>query len=590
MPNSPKTTFEFENNNNPISSPLLGVSHVIARTTKGPFLDPSKIISSYTQFKSLYGSEIVPDGSVSNIEVALSLGSKLRISRVKGTGATQGTVKLASINAGKYEVAIADKTGLTLKLSGGGLATPVTFLLGIKTREMGSPMGGADSKFMHVLSKVGNTVVSSIYNTIETAKINSNYLIDQMGFIKFLDGSALQGSFIDTSLLNTFIKENKYLDVTLTSSSATNILSLDGMLEFLDEHQGSIDGVLDILGPDAATELTTGAAIYCIGTEGSAGATPTAVEWVAALEPLKDYQDAYQLGCSHIHQHISSSTEVETVNSAMKAFAELSQDIIYYIDVPKYGDTGLPKTKAEIITYIQNMITKIGYSKHVAYFAGGLKYYNSKNTLKNCDNLGTALGLGDASASSYGPWYSFAGQNRGLVNNAKGPVSENFGVSSKYLELNELAGSYANVFVIKDTALMGKRTMLWHNFTSQLKDNSEKFLGITRLGIYLKKNLKPLVEKYFEEPNDFTTWNNMFLDIKPVLEDLKTRRAMSEYTWNGDQYAAGWDDCQVNNETDARAGKYKAKLTYKDIVTLQDVTIVIAIDTVAGTVQVNNEQ
>lgn len=591
MPNSPKSTFEYENNNEQISTPLLGVSHVLARTTKGKFLNPEKLITSISQFKAVYGSEIVPDGSISNIEVALSLGSKLRISRVKGAGATQGTVKLASVNAGtgKYETAIADKTGITLKVSGGGLATPSTFLLSIKTREMGTSFGGADGKFMHVLTKVGNTVFSSIYNTIETAKINANYLLEQMAFIKFLDGSANQASFIDTTAFNNFVKNNAYLEVELQTSSVENIGSIDALLGYLDEHQGSVDGVLDILGPDGTTELTTGGPIYCIGTEGSAGATPTDEEWIAALEPLKDYQDAYQLGCSHLTQHLPNSTDVEAVHKAMKEFAELSQDLVYYVDVPKYGDSGLPRTKAEIITYIQGIISKIGYSKHVAYFAGGIKLYNSKNTLKDCDNLGTALGLGDAAASNFGPWFSFAGINRGLVTNGKGPVSENFGVSSKYSELNDLANSYANMFVIKDIAKAGKRTVLWHNFSSQLKDNSDKFLSIVRLGIYLKKTLKPLVEKYFEEPNDFTTWNNMFLDIRPTLDDLVTKRAMYSYTWNGDQYATNWDECQVNNETDAKAGKYKAKLTYKDIVTLQEATIVIAIDSVAGSVQLTSE-
>lgn len=589
MPNSPRTRFEFENNNEQLSTPLLGVSHVLARTTKGPFLDPSVLITSISQFKAIYGSEIVPDGSISNIEVALSLGSILRVSRVMGTGAIQGTVKLASVNADKYETAIANKSGITLKVSGGGLATPTSFVLEFKTREMGSAMGGPDNKFMQVFTKVGNTVFSSIYNTIETAKINANYLLEQMGFIKFLDGSANQASFIDTALLNTFIKENKYLEVTLKSSTEPSVASLDAMMDYLNSHQGSIDGVLDILGPDEATELTTGGPIYCIGTEGSAGATPTAAEWVAALNPLKDYQDSYQLGCSHIHQHIASSTDVETVHQAMKAFAEASQDLVYYIDVPKYGDAGAPRTKAEIVSYIQGMITKIGYSKHVAYFAGGIKYYNANNSLKDCDNLGTAIGLGDASASNFGPWFSFAGQNRGMLINAKGPVSENFGVSSKYQDINELANSYANIFVIKDTAKYGKRTLLWHNFTSQLVDNSEKFLGTVRLGIYLKKTLKPLVEKYFEEPNDFTTWNNMYLDIKPKLDDLVTKRAMFSYVWMGDQYATSFADCQVNNETDVRNGKYKAKLSYKDIVTLQDITIVIAIDSVNGTVQLTNE-
>lgn len=84
MPNTPKVEFNFKNNNVQSSVPLLGISHVVARTTKGNFNDPSEIISSYSQFQRIYGEEIVPDGTISNIKKALEIGSKLRVSRVEG--------------------------------------------------------------------------------------------------------------------------------------------------------------------------------------------------------------------------------------------------------------------------------------------------------------------------------------------------------------------------------------------------------------------------------------------------------------------------------------------------------------------------
>lgn len=43
MPNTPRVQFNFENNNVQNSTPLLGVSHVVARTTKGPFNSPDKV-------------------------------------------------------------------------------------------------------------------------------------------------------------------------------------------------------------------------------------------------------------------------------------------------------------------------------------------------------------------------------------------------------------------------------------------------------------------------------------------------------------------------------------------------------------------
>jgi len=95
MPNSPSVNFEFKNDNVLQTTPMLGVSCVLARTTKGPYDDPSELIQSFSQFQRVFGSEIVPDGSVSNIEKAFNGGSKLRIIRVLGKGATKGVVSAA---------------------------------------------------------------------------------------------------------------------------------------------------------------------------------------------------------------------------------------------------------------------------------------------------------------------------------------------------------------------------------------------------------------------------------------------------------------------------------------------------------------
>ena len=93
MPQTPRVRFNFKNLNVQSSVPLLGVINMVARTTKGPFEDPQDLISSPSQFARIFGSEIVPDGSVSNILKALEMGAKVRVSRVAGNGATYGWAK-----------------------------------------------------------------------------------------------------------------------------------------------------------------------------------------------------------------------------------------------------------------------------------------------------------------------------------------------------------------------------------------------------------------------------------------------------------------------------------------------------------------
>lgn len=404
-PQSPRVNFEIINNNIFQNNPLSGVTFVAAVTTKGTPNKPDEVIRTFSKFKELYGEEIVPDGSISNIEIALKLGSNLRVSKV--------------------------------------------------------------------------------------------------------------------------------------------------------EHSGEL-----------GKELTTSA------------------NWIKALEALKEYNEGYQLTCSGINQWFKtteSQAELDKVHIAAAARVNEIEDMIYYIEVPKYslatvGNEVKPMEAAEMITWVKKVQEKVLNSRYVAYFAGGWKYYDNQGNLKDCDSIGTVIGLGDASSSNYGPWYSFAGQNRGLVKNARGIVSPNYGADALYDKINELAENYINISVIKDTRNSGKSPMLWHNFTSSNESNSFQYLGIVRLVLYLRKILKPVMDSYLEEPNIFSTWNTMYYDVKPIFDDLITQNAITQYEWLGDQNASSYDELVVNTEADVRKGKYRAELHFKEVVSMQEITISLIID------------
>ena len=90
MPTTPQVNFNFKNENVQASVPQLGISHFLARTTKGPFNDPSLVLTSYSQFQRVFGEEVVPDGTISNIKKAFAMGSKIRVSRVAGGAHSYG--------------------------------------------------------------------------------------------------------------------------------------------------------------------------------------------------------------------------------------------------------------------------------------------------------------------------------------------------------------------------------------------------------------------------------------------------------------------------------------------------------------------
>lgn len=589
MSKSPSVVFKFENNNVQQTTPLLGVSCFLARTEKGPYDDPSELITSFSQFQRIFGKEIVPDGSVSNIEKALVGGSKLRIIRVLGAGAKKGTISTIT-KAEDSRVLEEDEIELASAIPGEVQASEVmkftsgdtNVSFGLVTKGYGDPIGSGKT-FKVGFSKSVNTIFYNIYDA-------NGSILESGPVITYKTKDAQNKTSVDYLALSNFASNSAYLEPKMVTTT-DKIKSFENLVAWL---QTSIDQTENPLTIQVGDKEATSTETMFNGTLGTAGADPTADEWIASLDLVKDYTDVYQLACSHIHQHLKTDQDVLKVHKAAKDMCAELQEYTYYIEVPKYtthySEGTQPRNKQSIITWINNCLGSIGNSRYAAYFAGGIKYYNESGLLTNSDVLGTIFGLGDTSASNYGPWKSFAGMNRGVIYDGQGPVSPNYGSDSRYNELNELAQMYANMIVIKDTPSSGKQTMLWHCFSSQVKQDSERFLSIVRLNLYLKKTLRPILNKYLEEPNIWGTWKNIYLEVKPILDNLVDENAMSEYIWMGDQDAGSYSELSVNNEADVRQGKYKVILKYKDIVPMQEITINIVIDAASKSVNISENE
>ena len=549
MSNSPRVKFNLVNNNVEKTTPTQGISVVLARTTKGPQNDPSELINSVAKFNKIFGSEIVPDGSISNIEKALAGGSTLRIIRVQGSDATAGMVGTKEKNVILFSVG-STKVGFNLQ-----------------TKYKGDVIGSG-STYSFQAAQSGDNIV---YKVVDA---DGSTVLDSGTLLTFKAKSDHNNLIIDYQALNNFFQSNPYFEPVMGTLTGVTFTSVEGMLDWLEKLDGTSSSLTVQFNGAALTP--TYQAIS--GTLGNAGTVPTIDDWKAALEYVKDVQDAYQVIASHVHQHLSSS-DVTTFHNAVKLMADELQEWVYYIEVPKENDN-----VAKIQAWMKTAMSAIGNSKFVAYFGGGIKYYNARGTIKDCDVLGTILGLGDASAVNYGPYRSFAGMNRGLIPDGVGPVCPNYGAPSRYDELNELANSYVNMIVVKDTRSAGKTTMLWHSFTSQVKQDSFRFLNIVRLVLYMKKTIRPIMESYIEEPNIWGTWKRIYLEVKPFLDNLVTDNAITDPQWIGDQDATSWDELQLNNEADCRQGKYHVQCVFKDVATMQDITIDLIIDSASKSV------
>lgn len=543
MSNSPTVKFNLINNNVDISTPMAGVSTVLARTTRGPQNDPSILITSVSQFNRVYGNEIVPDGSASNIEKALIGGSKLRVIRVQASDATKGSMGV----------------NLNFKI---GSSSPKSIKVNFVTRNKGDVYD--INKASVTTSTVGNNT-----KVINLSYLKDTEVISKTSIMSYQSADDVNKLNIDYLNLNNFFNSDPYFEPALVSSDVEEITSISGLIDYLSKLDGTNESF------EVEVTPTSGSINW-----GTAGGAATANDWIDALEYVKDHNDSYQVFCSHLNQHLT--TDYIQVYQKAKTIADELEEWVFYIEVPK-SENNVTK----MVAWLKNTMGTVGNSKFVAYFGGGIKYYNKLGVLTDSDVLGTVVGLGDASASAYGPYRSFAGMNRGLIPDGNGSVCPNYGASSRYEDLNTLANNYINMIVVKDTRTSGKLTMLWHCFSSQVKQDSFRFLTTVRLCLYIKKQLRPILESYIEEPNIWSTWNRIYLEGKAIMDDLVTNDAISEYTWNGDQNATAWSDLVVNTEQEARQGKYKLKINMKDIVTMQDISVDLIIDASSKTVTAN---
>lgn len=544
MPSTPQVKFNFINNNVEESSPLNGISIVLARTTKGNPTDPSALITSISQFQRTYGSEIVPDGSVSNIERALIGGSKLRIIRVMGAGAAQGEV------GNLFEVSIGGKKA-SLKLV---------------TRGYGDPIG-TGSSFTVKTSKSGNTlyyeVIDANGSTLESGPVFTYLSKDENNLTS-----------VDYLALSSWINTNPYFQASIDTDD-DELKSIEKFLQWLAE----TDGTSNAITVTPTTSLT--------GNIGNAGGDPTITEWKAAAEYIRDYVDAYNVLASHASAHLSSPNDIQLYKTIKEICDELNE-FRFFIEIPKYQTGGtVPMDVDQMIAWKNSCANTIGHSKWVSYYGGGLIYNNAYGIPQGSDVGGTVVGLADASATAYGYDKSFAGLNRGIAGDAQGPVSPNYGSPGRVSQLEKLAQACINVFVVRDTPSFGKRTVLWHNFTDQVKQDSFRFLGNTGLVLNIKKTLRPILESFLEEPNIWGTWHDIYLMVRPLIDAWVDAEAMTDPVWNGDQDATSWSDLKVNTEAEARQGHYHVVFSFKDIVAMQDITLDVVIEKASKSISID---
>lgn len=584
------------------SNVSVGISGIIGQFKRGPINDPSIIVQSWNQFLKIFGGFVTGFDDAILVKRAFDRGTTLRIANVrhytdltnastltavKAALSTSKSLKAASalvtlnlvtvtintsnvvtqafdttsdntwvllakkivalfpnlvvkcsyLGSGSNKLILVPATGVTLTAT--AVVTLGASQPAITSASVNNISSSTPTELFQLTPKYPGSDYNNIIYGIEDASngdANSFNLV-----IQHLLEPTLNESWPNIKIIgNPNVANSTYLADVIAGSQLVDVTYLD--LSATSGQQRPVDIYLKL---DTGTD---GGAVVDLDVIGD----PSTRTGFYAFDGIGDM---FEIGA------VSSSA---AVLQAGANYVTTRQDLVFY----GHLNNNLV-TAAALVAAKDALLIDASYA---AIFAGGLKIIDPVNGLsRNISEIGDILGASGYSNAKFGPWYSFAGTNRGLIFNALGVVN-NFALDSQYNDRNLLANHMINIVGNVDGLIQ-----IMGNFTSQQSQSLLSYISVRKMVIYVKKVLSPVLKRFIEEPNDIKTWKNIYQTVKPTFKSLKDKRAIFDWDWQGDQFAPSITKLNVNNNADVDAGKYKVKLFIKPINSLQELTIDITL-------------
>lgn len=613
MSGAAKVNINVTNLTQSVVPPTNGVVFLQGRSIRGPFAKPDEVINSWNRFVQLYGGLSTTTDAPLIAKRILDKGGSIRFSRV---GHYNDITDAESLDAEK--ATIPDIMGITLDgplLPGNNLALLigsnnyqkvyngssdqtlielVQELNAFDEIENAFVVGEEDIRSIVYIPTTGSTIGPlditggaeqpdySDYQNKALMSLGGEPIFALQAKNPGLDGNNIKVIIDEASNgdINYFnLRVENVIDPTLnelyqnltivgapTENEANYLLEVTNKSKLVDVVYYDVSHMVEPIRP-INIELRF--------TDGSDGSEPIDTDYIGdsnsrtGFHAFSEYDDSYYLA--------TADNSEDAVIVAGVEYTTNRKDLIYITEIPNDY-----KSVSDIIGFKEGLLLD---SQYAYIFGGGLKLTNPfTGQPKEAQGLGDVLALAVQSDINYGPWYSFAGPNRGLITGALGVIN-NYGSSAYHKELDQLANRRINMIINRNNSIK-----LWGNFTARLKEDQERFLNIVKLVIYLKKSLGPVLETFLEEPNDIPTWRRIYYTVKPFMDSLVTKRAIYSYEWQGDQFVNSMNDLKINDASDVSEGKYRILLPIQAIPSLQEINLGIILTKAGVTFEVIQEQ
>lgn len=594
MANAARVNFDVKNLTQTVTNPVNGIVFVQGQSIRGPFSDPSEIINSWPRYVALFGGLSGTSDAPLLCKRLLEKGGSIRFNRVgnytditnastlTAVKATQGLINILTFDAEITDQIDLDVNGESITIpfdtdsdtTIDNLETALKALAAIETAQVvesgvenGNRVLLLSSKSVLIIDNIstsGPEVLTVNTKTGALDKLGNNLFdilpknegVDYNNFEVIITGGSngAPGYFNiiiqhseDLTIVETY--ENLIIENNTTAEESNYLSKIISQSQYVDivyKDLSSITGLIEIF--ESSTKFTGG----------SNGTTPNDADYIG--------DSATKTGFYAFDQYADSNTiavfdsTADAVHIAGSAYAANRKDLVYFLELNNTLNT--PTLLISKRTTL-NIDTKYTY-----IFAGGLKITDPVTSkVKEIQAIADILALVVSSDKNFGPWYSFAGPNRGIINSVLGVVN-NFGANSNTKDLDDLANKHINMVINRAGSVK-----LWGNFSAQYKNDQESQMSITRLVMFLTDSLRPVVEGFLEEPNDIPTWKRMYFTVRPFLDQMVTSRALYSYVWQGDQLVSSLNDLAINNATDVGNGKYKVNLLIKPIPSIQEINV-----------------
>jgi hypothetical protein len=428
-----------------------------------------------------------------------------------------GAGKITIDSAGPASSTFTSMVNISAPSSGNSL---VSLLGGTEAAEDGIPPGGIGEGIVNLRAKekgsYGNNLIfrteTKVINVGQTQITNENVYVLWNGQqvsaytkVNWIDPSA-------TNYINTVMANDGYivLDAEDEDGNSTMVKLPNG---------DWVLGTVDIPnGVDSASVLI---ADFSVGTNGWVEDSNNVITTMSA-----DYANALtKIANPEVYEYnlVSAPGGADPiVQNAVAALVESRHDVFGVVDAAPFGlGLGIASRNSDI-TMVNDACSTLT-SSYVGAFWPWLYDYDSDNKqyvwLPPSIYALEAMVYTDNIAD---PWYAPAGTTRGKV------AAINIEYSPDRTERDILYGGTAIVNSL--VKFVNEGIVIWGQKTTQRTDTATNRINVRRLLIYAEKLIAKMARGFLFEPDDSTNWAAFARQANAILEPIRQRRGLTQYT------------------------------------------------------------